>query len=106
MLKALVYITILILFFAFVIQQIAKFILRKFYSEKPKEKINPYIEYHKAKMANDDNYEDYLEWTKNKQVYGTIIDKVEDVQEQEVSVKVKQLVPRRKLTDDDFKGLF
>jgi hypothetical protein len=101
MLKALIYITLLILFFAIVIRQIAKFVLLKFYSEKPKEKLNPYIEYHKMKMVNDDNYEEYLEWTKNKEVYGTPLEKVEAPDEKEASVKVRQLIPRRKFTDDD-----
>ena len=101
MVKGLVYIAVLILFFAVVIQQIAKFVLRKFYIEKPKEKINPYIEYHKAKMANDDNYDEYLEWTKNKEVYGAPVEKIEAVEEIESSKKVKRLIPRRKFTDDD-----
>lgn len=52
-------------------------------------------------MANDKHYDDYLEWTKNKEVYGVPVDKVEDVQEAKASKKVNRLVPRRKFTEDD-----
>ena len=75
------------------IYRIAKFLFRK----KPKENsqpINPYIEYHKAKMVNDENYEDYLEWMKNKEVFGTPLQKVEAPEDLEADSKVKKLNPR------------
>lgn len=93
---ALIIILLTILITAFVIQQMAKFVLRKFYKND-----NPYINYHKKKMANDKHYDEYLEWTKNKEVYGVLVDKVEDVQEAKASKKVNRLVPRRKFTEDD-----
>lgn len=98
-----VFLIILLISFllGFAIMKVAKFLLRIFFKEKPKEKLNPYIEYHKMKMVNDENYEEYLEWTKNKEVYGTPLEKFEAPEEKEASVKVKQLVPRRKFTDDD-----
>lgn len=84
----------------YVIQQVAKFVLRKFYNQKPIDN-NPYINYHKTKMINDDNYEDYLEWLKNKDVYGSPVEKFEAPEDVEASKKVKILFPRRKFTDDD-----
>ena len=101
MIKGLLFISIVILLFAVIIQQIAKFVLRKFYSVKPIEKNDPYIAHHTSTMQNDEPYEEYLEWTKNKEVYGAPVKKIEAVEEIESSKKVKHLVPRRKFTDDD-----
>ena len=95
---ALIIILLTIIAIAFVIQRIAKFVLRRFYSGNND---NPYTNYHKKKMANDKHYDEYLEWTKNKEVYGVPVDKVEDVQEVKASKKVNRLVPRRKFTEDD-----
>lgn len=93
---ALIIISLTILVTAFVIQRIAKFVLRNFYKSD-----NPYINYHKKKMANDKHYDEYLEWAKNKEVYGMPLDKIEDTQESQGSKKVNRLVPRRKFTEDD-----
>ena len=52
-------------------------------------------------MTNDDNYDEYLEWLKNKDVYGAPVEKIEDVQEKKAGTKVRRLFPNRKFTDDD-----
>jgi predicted RND superfamily exporter protein len=98
-----VFIFLLIIFLcAFAIQQLAKIALRKFFNTPAAPKNNnPYIQYHKAKMTNDDNYDEYLEWLKNKDVYGAPVEKIEDVQEKKAGTKVRRLFPNRKFTDDD-----
>ena len=75
--------------------------LRRFYN-RPKENYNnPYINYHKAKMTNDRNYEEYENWLKNKNVYGAPVEKVEAPEDIEASKKANRLIPRRKFTEDD-----
>lgn len=76
----------------FLIMSTARFVLRVFYKEKPKVKSsNPYIDYHKVKMINDKNYEDYLEWLQ-KSGEGVPIEKIEAPEDIEANKKINNLL--------------
>lgn len=76
---------------AFLIQLAAKLILLLFFPEKKKTDNNPYIIYHKTKMQNDKNYEEYLDWLE-KHGDGVPVDKVLTPEDKKASKKIKKLL--------------
>ncbi|MGV3695504.1 hypothetical protein [Flavobacterium sp.] len=59
--------------------------------KKIQEQNNPYIQAQKLKMANDKNYEDYLEWM-NKHSYGVPFQKIMTREEFEAENKISSLI--------------
>lgn len=61
----------------------------------PKKKVfnkdNPYINYHKSKMQNDANYDEYLEWSV-KNGYGVPVEKQLSLEDRNAEKKIKSLL--------------
>lgn len=81
-------VAIIILFsVVFGIWAIAKFLLFVINYYKSK---NPYIQYHKMKNQNDDDYQDYLEWLK-KEGRGVPVEKMKSPEDVRAENKIKKL---------------
>lgn len=84
-----------ILFFTFcyvAIRYSAKFLLSLINKsqEKNKSNSNPYIAYHKSKMENDKNYDEYIEWL-DENGNGVPVDKVKSPEDVKAEKKINQL---------------
>ena len=82
----------LLLLFALAVSLTAKFLLRSInrWEKKKSLKNNPYIQYHKTKNKNDENYQDYLEWMRG--AHGVPVDKVVMPEDAKAENKFRQLL--------------
>lgn len=66
---------------------------KSYWNNKPIEKEyknNPYINYHKSKMNNDEHYQDYLYWLEKKG-NGVPVDKMVSPEDKKAERKIKDL---------------
>lgn len=79
--------------FVLAVQLSAKFLLRLIneFEKKQSSKNNPYIKYHKSKIKNDNDYQDYLKWLE-KEGSGVPVDKVVTPEDARVERKFKSLL--------------
>ena len=84
---------LIIVFIALLISGTAKLLLKlmnRYEVKRSKEK-NPYIQYHKFKNQNDQNYDDYLKWLE-KEGHGVPIDKIVSREDFEAEKKIKKML--------------
>lgn len=85
---------LLLLFLSVVAAQfIAKSLLKSIakFEDRQRLKNNPYIQYHKAKMKNDNDYDDYLLWLE-KEGEGVPVGKMIAPEDQVAENKLKKLL--------------
>lgn len=78
--------------FVVLVRYTAKFLLSKIVKYE-KKKNNPYIKFHKLKMKNDEDYQDYLEWIK-KEGSGVPIEKLLSFEDYKAEQKIKKSLSR------------
>lgn len=89
----LLFLTGLVAVLVFLIRRMAKAGVRSIerWEERQKIKANPYILYHKRKMQNDSNYDQYMDWLE-KEGHGAPIKKVISPEDAEADEKIKRLI--------------